>query len=53
MYVIPLLNLLLTACMFAASRTVPRDIEKLRAWMKEAASGTKQPARAAATEAAE
>jgi MFS family permease len=37
MYVVPILNLLLAACMFAASRTVPRDIEKLRAWMKQAA----------------
>lgn len=34
MYVIPVMNLLLTFCMLAASRTVPRDIEKLAAWMR-------------------
>lgn len=40
MYVVPVLNLMLTVCMFAASRTVPRDIGKLRAWMQEAAAST-------------
>jgi MFS family permease len=38
MYIVPILNVLLAICMFAASRTVPRDIEKLRAWMQQAAS---------------
>lgn len=38
MYVIPLLNLLLTACMVGAARTVPRDIQKVREWMRAAAS---------------
>jgi MFS family permease len=38
MYVIPALNLALTACMFAASRSVPRDIEKLHQWMRDAAA---------------
>jgi MFS family permease len=35
MYVIPVMNLLLTFCMLAASRTVPRDIEKLGAWIRK------------------
>jgi MFS family permease len=39
MYIIPLLNLALTGCMALASRTVPRDIEKLRNWMRDAAAG--------------
>jgi MFS family permease len=47
MYVIPVLNLTLTLCMFAASRTVPRDIEKVRNWMREIAATS---ARAAALE---
>jgi MFS family permease len=34
MYVIPALNLALSVCMLIAARTVPRDIEKLRAWMR-------------------
>jgi MFS family permease len=42
MYVIPMLNLALTLCMFMAARTVPRDIAKLQAWMRE--SATKGPA---------
>jgi MFS family permease len=41
MYIVPILNLALTVCMFAASRTVPRDIEKLRAWMAQAAATAK------------
>jgi MFS family permease len=39
MYVIPLMNLALTVCMVAASRTVPRDIEKLRTWMRLVKAG--------------
>jgi hypothetical protein len=39
MYVIPVLNLVLTVCMMMAARTVPRDIETVRAWMREAARG--------------
>ncbi|HYD47134.1 MAG TPA: MFS transporter [Terriglobales bacterium] len=35
MYIIPVMNLLLTACMAAAARTVPRDIENVRAWMRQ------------------
>ena len=50
MYVVPVLNVLLAACMFAASRTVPRDIEKLRAWMADAAA--KSSARAPEAKAA-
>jgi MFS family permease len=47
MYVIPVLNLTLTLCMFAASRTVPRDIKNFRNWMRDAASGSARPAAAA------
>jgi MFS family permease len=46
MYVIPVLNLSLTLCMFAAARWVPRDIEKARNWMREAAAGRARPAAA-------
>lgn len=38
MYVIPVLNLILTACMMAAARSVPRDIEKVRNWMRDAST---------------
>jgi hypothetical protein len=34
MYVVPALNLALTFCMLAAARTVPRDVEALRTWMR-------------------
>jgi MFS family permease len=49
MYVIPLLNLVLTVCMFVASRTVPRDIERLQRWMRE--SSAQAPAAKPATPA--
>ncbi|HLM60757.1 MAG TPA: hypothetical protein VK308_08135, partial [Pyrinomonadaceae bacterium] len=35
MYLIPILSILLTLVLFAASRTVTKDIEKLQAWMKQ------------------
>jgi MFS family permease len=35
MYIIPVLSLLLTFVMFAASRTVTKEIEKLQGWMRE------------------
>jgi MFS family permease len=38
MYVIPIFNVLLAGCMFAASRTVGHDVAKLQAWMKTAAA---------------
>ncbi|HEU4388246.1 MAG TPA: MFS transporter [Blastocatellia bacterium] len=38
MYIIPALGVLLTIVLFAGSRTVARDIEKLHRWMKESAS---------------
>ena len=38
MYVIPLLGLLLTLVLFAASRTVKKDMEKLQSWMREEAA---------------
>lgn len=37
MYTIPLLAAVLAGVLLAASRTVTRDVEKLRAWMHEAA----------------
>ena len=33
MYIIPILGVVLTFILFAASRTVSRDIEKLQTWM--------------------
>lgn len=38
MYVIPLLGALLTLVLFAASRTVARDVERLQSWMREEAA---------------
>lgn len=40
MYVIPVLSLLLSAVMLAASRTVAKDIERLEHWTAEAGRGT-------------
>jgi MFS family permease len=37
MYMIPALGVLLTLVLFAASRTVTKDMEKLQHWMREAA----------------
>jgi MFS family permease len=45
MFVIPLLNLALTFCMLMAARTVPRDIAKLQAWMRDSAAKGQAPAR--------
>ena len=42
MYIVPVLNLVLTFCMLIAARTVPRDIAKLQDWMKS--SSLKQAA---------
>jgi hypothetical protein len=38
MYVVPVLNLLLTFCMLIAARTVPRDIAKVQEWMRNSIS---------------
>lgn len=38
MYAIPILSVLLTLVLFAASRTVAGDIEKLQKWMRDAAN---------------
>ncbi len=35
MYMIPILGALLTLVLFAASRTVAKDMEKLQRWMRE------------------
>jgi len=40
MYIIPALNALLALVLFAGSRTVTRDMERLQRWMREAASET-------------
>jgi MFS family permease len=37
MYIIPALGLLLTLVLFAASRTVTKDMERLQSWMREKA----------------
>ena len=39
MYVIPVLGALLTVVLFAASRTVTKDMERLQSWMRERAAG--------------
>jgi MFS family permease len=38
MYIIPVLGVLLTLVLFAGSRTVARDMEKLQRWMRESAT---------------
>ncbi len=38
MYVIPILGALLTLVLFAGSRTVTKDMEKLQRWMRESAA---------------
>ena len=38
MYLIPILGALLTLVLFAGSRTVTKDMEKLQRWMRESAS---------------
>jgi len=38
------LNLALTFCMLMAARTVPRDVAKLQAWMRQSAKTAPQPA---------
>jgi MFS family permease len=38
MYAIPILSVLLALILFAASRTVTKDIEKLQSWMKDSAA---------------
>lgn len=39
MYLIPILSIVLTLVLYAASRTVTKDIEKIQSWMKESADG--------------
>ncbi|MBC7798854.1 MAG: MFS transporter, partial [Pyrinomonadaceae bacterium] len=38
MYAIPILSVLLTVVLFAASRTVTKDVDKLQKWMREQTS---------------
>jgi len=35
MYIVPILAAILALVLFAASRTVTKDVEKLRAWMRQ------------------
>ena len=35
MYIVPVLAVILAVVLFAASRTVKRDVAKLQAWMRE------------------
>ena len=44
MYLIPALSVLLTLVLFAASRTVTKDMEKLQRWMRES-TGEEAPCR--------
>jgi HAMP domain-containing protein len=39
MYALPVVSVLLAGTLFAASRTVNRDTEKLQRWMRESAEG--------------
>ena len=38
MYVIPILGIVLTAILFAGSRTVTREIDRMQVWMRESSS---------------
>ena len=40
LFVIPVLGLLLAIVLFAGSRTVTKDMERLQRWMREAADKT-------------
>ena len=48
LYVIPVLALLLAIVLFAGSRTVAKDMEKLQRWMRESAGKTATPEQAKA-----
>ena len=37
MYIVPILATLLAVVLFAASRTVKKDVERLQAWMRKPA----------------
>lgn len=50
MYLIPLLGVLLTIVLFAATRTVTKDMERLQRWMRESAS-KQEPSHAASVQA--
>lgn len=43
MYIVPILGVLLTLVLFAASRTVVKDMEKLQKWMAESTKATAAP----------
>ncbi|HWN99117.1 MAG TPA: MFS transporter [Blastocatellia bacterium] len=49
-YVVPLVSLILAIVLYAGSRTVAKDMERLQRWMRE--SATQTPAQEAAVEAA-
>jgi MFS family permease len=47
MYIVPVLGVLLALVLIAASRTVTKDVEKLRTWMRQCAAEEQQLAEAA------
>jgi HAMP domain-containing protein len=40
MYIVPILAAVLAVVLFAASRTVKKDVERLQSWMKSSELGT-------------
>jgi MFS family permease len=52
LYVVPVLGVLLGLVLLAASRTVPRDMEKLQRWMRDSVVPESPPTRIAETELA-
>jgi hypothetical protein len=38
MYIVPILAVVLAVVLFAASRTVTKDVERLRSWMRQPAT---------------
>jgi hypothetical protein len=51
MYLIPALGALLTFVLFAASRTVTGDVERLQCWMRESAAAGETAADSAVSSA--
>ncbi|MGI8467368.1 MAG: spinster family MFS transporter [Pyrinomonadaceae bacterium] len=43
MYIVPIFSAILTLVLFAASRTVKADVEKLQTWMRDAANDKSEP----------
>ena len=43
MYIVPTLATILAAVLFAASRTVTKDVARLHAWMRSSGAAAKAP----------